>query len=452
MMWYDYIGWIVGFLLAFVSAAFIITSVLEKEGRAVFLSLIVLLPLCLVWFLLMTQLHVYRATILNLGIVGFVVLVAILLFPAGKKGSLQIVGSLERLDERDIIFARMRYKEGSEAFKDYYERHPELKAIDDALRSMPELSEPGSENYHILDSPIPAASFDFLEDIRERAEGLHGSKKVDVNPKNMSHCLKGLARHYGAKHAGIASLHQGHIYTHVGRGQGSYGDEIQLDHGFALVFTVEMDRFMVRQAPSLPVLVESANQYVKAAAIALPIAYYIRSLGFSARAHIDGNYRIIVPPVAVDAGLGEVGRIGLLMTPDLGPRVRLGAVTTDMPLVSDEPISFGAIDFCESCKKCAENCPSGAIPKGDKKNVRGVEKWFINQEACYTYWRKSGTDCAVCMNVCPYSKPNTFVHNSVRFAAQQSRGARRVAQWADDFFYGRFPRSNKTPEWMISSF
>ena len=78
-----------------------------------------------------------------------------------------------------------------------------------------------------------------------------------------------------------------------------------------------------------------------------------------------------------------------------------------------------------------------------------VEKWFVNHETCYTYWRKIGTDCAVCVNVCPYSKPHAFVHNIVRFATRQSVVARRVAMWADNFFYGRFPRSSKKPKWMI---
>ncbi|UCE17975.1 MAG: reductive dehalogenase [Gemmatimonadota bacterium] len=450
MMWYDYIGWIAGCALIFFSIAFVMTSVLEKEARAVFMGLIVLVPLCFVWFLLLTQLYVYRAEILGLGIVGIVLFGLILFVPFGKKGSLQIVRPLERLDERDIIFARMRYQENSEAYNDYYRRHPELKTTDDKVRRMPTLYEPGSENYHVINSPVPQACFDFLEDIRGTTEAPPHAENRDIDPERMSLRLKGLAKYYGGRDAGIAVLNEGHTYTHVGRGQGKYGDVVKLDHKFALVFTVEMDRFMVRQAPSLTVYVESANQYVKAATIAISIAYYIRSLGFSARAHIDGNYRIIVPPVAVDAGLGEIGRIGLLMTPNLGPRVRLGAVTTDMPLVPDKPISFGALDFCEACTKCAENCPSGAIPQGDKKIVRGVEKWFVNQEACYTYWRKSGTDCGVCMNVCPYSKPNTFVHNSVRYAAQHSVVARRGAKWADDFFYGRFPKSNKKPEWLIS--
>jgi epoxyqueuosine reductase QueG len=55
----------------------------------------------------------------------------------------------------------------------------------------------------------------------------------------------------------------------------------------------------------------------------------------------------------VDAGLGEMGRFGYLITKELGPRVRLFAVTTDMPLVADRPVDIGVEDFCSFCKKCA---------------------------------------------------------------------------------------------------
>ena len=81
----------------------------------------------------------------------------------------------------------------------------------------------------------------------------------------------------------------------------------------------------------------------------------IRSMGYPALAHIDGNYRVVAPLVARDAGLGEIGRMGLLMTPELGPRVRLGVVTTDIPLVPD-PAGYApaVLDFCRACKKCIQ--------------------------------------------------------------------------------------------------
>jgi epoxyqueuosine reductase QueG len=117
--------------------------------------------------------------------------------------------------------------------------------------------------------------------------------------------------------------------------------------------------------------------------------------------------------------------------------VRLGAVTTDLPLVPDEPVCFGVQEFCEICRRCADNCPSGSIPKGGKERVRGVWKWPLAVETCLYYWRFIGTDCGICMKVCPYSHPRALVHDLVRAAISRSRIARRLALWGEDLFYGR---------------
>ena len=102
---------------------------------------------------------------------------------------------------------------------------------------------------------------------------------------------------------------------------------------------------------------------------------------------MDGNYRVMCDPVAYDAGLGELGRLGLLITPQFGPRIRLSIVSTNLPLVYDNPIVLGVQDFCAFCKKCAVNCPSGAVAMGEKGIYNGIEKWQSNQESCYSFWR-----------------------------------------------------------------
>ena len=142
------------------------------------------------------------------------------------------------------------------------------------------------------------------------------------------------------------------------------------------------------------------------------------------------------------------GRLGLLITPRFGPRVRLAVVTTNLPLVPDKPIHFGVQHFCEFCKKCADCCPSASIDAGEKAVHNGVEKWQSEQESCYRFWRIQGTDCAVCIRVCPYSHPGTPLHNMVRWAITRNPAARRLALLADDLFYGRRPKpDSEFPDW-----
>jgi len=199
-------------------------------------------------------------------------------------------------------------------------------------------------------------------------------------------------------------------------------------------------------------VMESARQYVEAARVALQLGYLIRWLGYPARAHIDGNYRVVAPLVARDAGLGEIGRMGLLMTPELGPRVRLGVVTTDLPLIPDgRRDDVSAIDFCRTCKKCAENCPSRSIPFGDREEINGALRWRIDSDSCFRYWNLIGTDCGRCMAVCPYSHPDNLAHNAVRWAIRHSGAARRGALWLDDVFYGRHPAPRPAPDWTWRS-
>jgi reductive dehalogenase len=254
----------------------------------------------------------------------------------------------------------------------------------------------------------------------------------------------------GATSVGVTELRDYHLYHTVGRGE-DYGKPVEREHKYALALTVEMDKEMIDAAPFGPTVMESAQQYLRSGTTAIQAAEFIRQLGYPARAHIDGNYRVVCPLVARDAGLGEIGRMGLLMTPELGPRVRIAVVTTDLPLVVDERrYDSSTIDFCIRCKKCAEACPSKAIPFGDRVEIEGVQRWRINSEVCFTFWCVIGTDCARCVKVCPYAHPDNFLHNSVRLGVRKSARFRELALAMDDYFYGRIPTPSAFPEWMKS--
>ena len=124
------------------------------------------------------------------------------------------------------------------------------------------------------------------------------------------------------------------------------------------------------------------------------------------------------------------------------------AIAICVQMKHDKPITFGVQDFCRRCRKYADNCPSGSISKNQKQVYQGVEKWQTNQDTCYRFWRTQGTDCAVCVKVCPYSHPATPMHNLVRRAIRRNAIARRLALKGDDLFYGRRPRfTYPLPDW-----
>ena len=83
------------------------------------------------------------------------------------------------------------------------------------------------------------------------------------------------------------------------------------------------------------------------------LAHFIRGLGY--RAVPMGNDTALSVPLAIDAGLGELSRMGTLITPEYGPRVRLHKVFTDLPLAPDSPVEFGVWGFSRRCSKSARH-------------------------------------------------------------------------------------------------
>jgi ferredoxin len=348
-----------------------------------------------------------------------------------------------------VVFARARLQPGSPQYEDYYRQHPEHQPIDDRTRTRPGLLSPQAKYTNPYAFSSADSSFSLIDEIQGKVEGTPASEQLPLTPEEASKMVKGLARYYGALDVGITELQPTHVYSHIGRGSGEYGAEIPLEHSYAIAYTVEMDFEFVATAPTAPITMESSRQYVEAARIATQLAETLRLWGHPARAHIDGNYRVICPLVARDAGLGEIGRMSLLMTPNLGPRVRLGVVTTTLELIPDPaPPQMDVIDFCMICKKCAENCPSRSISIGDREDEDGVRRWVLNAETCFAYWNEIGTDCGICMRVCPYSHPDNPAHNLVRWGIKKSGGFRRAALRLDDLFYGRHPESKAPPDWL----
>jgi len=177
----------------------------------------------------------------------------------------------------------------------------------------------------------------------------------------------------------------------------------------------------------------------------------IRGLGYDATGQsMNGTEDFNMIPLAVQAGLGELGRMGMLVSP-WGAHIRLSVVTTNMPLVADDPIDFGLFEFCKTCKKCAENCPSEAISKDDEpKVIRGVLRYELDPIKCMT--QRATTGCASCAGVCPFTKPDNVLHSAGRIIGQNPVGA-RVLTGLDDLFYGKSPTpralTNKLAPWKL---
>lgn len=442
---------ITGLLCSLFLLGFALTSYQEQEKRASAVALIITTGFAVIWFVAG---HLYAPATVHITIAFWVSLLAgfgLLAWPYGRPEPLEIDRSAtERYDERHVIFGRMELEPDQPQYAKYYsELNPQVKGFDDHLRSMPRLGKLGGKYSHELDSPYFDALFEFIAKYNHLADpGSSTTGRIDLSQAEATRRVKGFAKHLGALDVRVTRLRDYHVYSHAGRRLHNWGEPNNLEHTHAVVFSSEMAHEMVHSTPRAPAATESAVQYMNLANIGIALAMYLSKLGYRARAHIDGNYQVLAAAVAHDAGIGELGRLGLIMTPGHGPRIRLAVVTTDLVLDEDAPVNFGVQHFCEICKKCAHNCPSASIEFNDRKKVRGVVKWQSQMETCYKFWRTAGTDCAICMAVCPYSKPHTFYHNLIRFLCTRNPLARHIALKMDDIFYSRMPRHSEKPDWF----
>lgn len=351
-----------------------------------------------------------------------------------------IVGAQERFDQRESMFSQAA---AGRADHPLIKRWLEVEPPDFLLRAL---------------MGIPRGENSVLHHLMAAADGpVNPSPAPLPEPAVLSRKIKALASFCGADLVGICRLDPAYVASHRGDeysvGTPRFGEPIVLEHRFAVALAFARDYAMVRAGHSYIDGNDGAQTYNRAAVTACQLAGVIREMGYPAKAHHERSEEILQVPVAVAAGLGELGRLGMLITPRYGPRVRLAAVTTDLPLVPDEPVDIGVQAFCRICRKCAACCPSGAIAKGGQIVVRGVRKWVIRPVNCLAFWgadKDSWDDCSTCIAVCPYNRPDDWFtrlhHRPWFFMGLKQPSVGRLMLLVDDLLRGARP--NPRVRWL----
>jgi ferredoxin len=264
------------------------------------------------------------------------------------------------------------------------------------------------------------------------------------DPEAISRHIKETAYFLRADLVGIGELPPYAVFTHSRWD----GKPLELDHKYAIGILVDQDWKTAAAFTGNDWISNSMSflSYSTSGFIACILAEYIRRLGYPARAHHAMNYQVVVPPILLWAGLGEMCRIGdTVLNPFLGPRFKAAVVTTDLPLAVDKPVNFGLQDFCDKCMKCARECPSQALSYGDKVMHNGYEKWPVDVKKCTSMrvGNQRGSGCGTCIKVCPWNKPDTSFHRLVNWMVRHIPATRSIVVKADDIMgYGK-PK----PEW-----
>ncbi|MCL6449759.1 MAG: 4Fe-4S dicluster domain-containing protein [Acetobacteraceae bacterium] len=322
----------------------------------------------------------------------------------------------ERFDQRQTVFARARRGELGEAALAW--------ALNDGV-----LEFDIAGNWGLGAAALSRAGFGLAGDLESLLDGPVAARRVAVpGPRAMSRVIKEVARYLGADLVGVTRFHPAFLYSHDQEGR-----PLASDHAFAVVVGRAMDYGHLLGSPDLPSGAATGKGYAEVAFIAAFLASYIRRLGYSAHGH--RNQRVLQVPLAVSAGLGELGRCGFVVSARLGPRFRLASVTTDLPLEPDRPVRLGVEGFCRACRKCARACPSGAIPEGNPVVVRGVRRWHIDALRCFGFWvslRERSYQCARCISACPWNKPDALYHRAAAGLVRRVPAASRALLWLDD--------------------
>ncbi len=358
----------------------------------------------------------------------------------------EIKDSLSPMSEADTIFARVQFDPDYE----FYQKTEFFGAEAMIAKGIP--------GYGRFENDLSIAAwklYDSRNSIHRPGIGLdpeasEEGTRHETDPDILTSMIKKAARFFGADLVGITPLDKNWLYTENRRGE-PY--DISERYENVIVMAVEMDYDAIATSPSFTSSAVTGLGYSIMAFVELELAAFIQRLGYNAMT--CGNNVALSVPLAIDAGLGQYGRHGILITKQFGPRVRIAKVLTDMPLVRDYPdIGFcnAVVRFCETCEKCAIACPSQSIPFGreqtwvgiTKSNNPGIKKWYVDVEACYGFWVENGSECSNCIRSCPYNKKDGLFHRTILWFVQHIPWLNRLIVKMDDLAgYGKQRRGNK---------
>lgn len=272
------------------------------------------------------------------------------------------------------------------------------------------------------------------------------------DPARMAAEIKRVAKFFGADLCGITAMDTRWIYASQVDTRDFSAAPVDLPEGLGHVIVLghQMDAPLVQTYPSALAGAATGREYSHEAATVMQLAAFIRNLGYRAVASMNDTGLVI--PFAVKAGLGEYARNQMVITPEFGPRLRFSKIFTDLPLTHDATRPLGVKAVCDICTRCADACPVKALPFGppsdktaNRSAIKGVVKWTSDAEACFGYWAKLSSDCAICLRVCPFNRDFSRWTNRLWLKLALSP-LRRLALWLDDRS-GRAKRTKPRDWW-----
>ncbi|MDE2686989.1 MAG: hypothetical protein OXI16_05745 [Chloroflexota bacterium] len=218
---------------------------------------------------------------------------------------------------------------------------------------------------------------------------------AEPDGQDVTDSIREKARALGYSEVGFTRFDRRYIYK-------ARLDDVRRGLPNAICLALEQEHSATQTLPSIQAEEAQGETYRRQATLVKDLVAHINALGY--RAQVSGPTWQFGPmiPMFVDAGLGQLGVNGQLLSPHFGSRARLQIIITDARVTHDRPVDYGVPKFCEICQVCFMRCPGRAI-QGQRLWYRGVEKAKLIAKRCRPVMtRYSG--CGVCMKTCPIQK------------------------------------------------
>ncbi len=277
-----------------------------------------------------------------------------------------------------------------------------------------------------------------------------GVPRWEGSPQENARMIRSALKHFGADQVGYVELTEQHkklIYEvdsldgkriEFENVEKAYETEekrvIPEKARWVIVFSIQMSEELIKRKsglmPSALSAAATGAAYGQARNALDQLQCFLHVLGYQGLIGTWYNGLGIAPAFAVLAGLGELGRINRMISPEHGPLQRVFKIVTDLPLEPTKPIDAGIMNFCRTCKVCADECPADCLSKKTDPywepvgpwNNPGHKTWYEDSPSCRTWWATSTAGCSTCFAVCAFSKKNiSLIHDLVKIAIAKNK-------------------------------
>lgn len=229
--------------------------------------------------------------------------------------------------------------------------------------------------------------------------------KNEINDEDLE-CLKEYTASLGVDKIGFTEVPNSFIFSNK-----------KILYKNVIVLLMEMKKDKISLAPSIRTGREIFRTYYELGYAANKIKVFLNNLGYAAQAGPALGGEVHYPSLAQKAGLGQIGSHGLLITPEFGPSLRIGAVYTNIENLNmtDSNEHAWIQDFCSACGMCINACPVNAIYKDSRQLPSGSREYIDFKKCAVPFSNNNG--CTVCIKYCAFFKSD---YNRIKSAYKKS--------------------------------